>query len=95
MDKLLEAFFMCWNEHRSDELSTIFAPCASYEIVNKRKIFKGLDQIEAYWRRNSKRQRNLKMFWSLLEAKRFNGVALFYATFYDIEEKDYNQFLDM
>lgn len=66
----------------------IFAESATYSI-NGKKTLSGLDEIVAYWERNQRRQRNIKIFPSVhLDTIASNPSCVFCAKFADIEENE-------
>jgi hypothetical protein len=87
-DSLIDRYFWSWRSHDLSMLSAIFSSDATYSIEGKSTIA-GIAGIEAYWKRNALRQVNLQVTHRVLAEQERSGSAIFLATFYDQEERQW------
>ena len=85
----VKKYFIAWRTYDVSLLRSIFIPSAKYIIRNKERILNGIDEIEQYWQRNKKRQKNIKLRWNIIKAQRYTDEVEFCASFWD-EEKCQN-----
>lgn len=83
----VEKYFVAWETYDFDLLRSIFAPTAKYVIRNKKRTYNGIEEIEQYWKRNKKRQRNIKLYWRVIQSYANADEVEFSASFNDIEEQ--------
>lgn len=86
----VEKYFLAWITHDSDLLRTTFEPFAKYIIINKNKVYNGIEEIDKYWIRNRKRQTDLKVKWKVIDSKPFCVLVDFMAVFVDTEDMEQN-----
>lgn len=88
-NKVVEDYFNAWVNYDLSLLSSLFVFNAKYEIRNKKKTYNGIDEICEYWRLNSKRQKSLSVTWKIQQILKSKFVVPFVASFYDLEEDEY------
>jgi hypothetical protein len=79
---------LVWLAHDVTAIESLFSTHALYVIRNKHLTLIGVPQIQAYWRRNSKRQQNLRLEWFSLPGEDPVAKARFRADFFDSEERE-------
>jgi len=90
---LIDEYFCCWKDHSITCIRRIFSLEAEYVVRPRGKTFLGREQIESYWKRNSRRQKDLRLTWSSLDEDDQEGSAIFHCCFFDEEEKRFCQVL--
>lgn len=86
----VDKYFKAWNFYDIGLLKEIFSVNARY-VIRKKKIYRGIDQIIEYWKKNQKRQKDLQLHWKVIKRTARCDVVEFGAYFYDISEKLYNK----
>lgn len=86
----VKSYFYAWQTHSTDLLYLIFTPDAKYIIRNKARSYSGICEIAAYWERNKRRQKNLRLTWDFIECGECVETVVFRAQFEDIEEGERN-----
>ncbi|WP_366860343.1 nuclear transport factor 2 family protein [Azospirillum brasilense] len=89
-DDLLTRYFCAWRAHDEDAILRLFTPDATYHVLNKRRVYRGLGDISSYWKRNSCRQKSLHVTWYTILRSRWVRVCWFRADFIDTEEREHN-----
>ncbi len=84
-NEIVNLYFKAWLEYDLHLIDKIFTMSASYIILSRKKILRGKKQIETYWIRNSKRQKNLNLSWEVNGEFDDCAFTTFSAEFYDIE----------
>ena len=88
--ELINKYFKAWINYDIVLLNEIFESSAKYIIINKKRVYEGIEEITSYWNRNKNRQRDLSLRWEVLECQASYGCVSFHATFFDVEEKTTN-----
>lgn len=81
----VEKYFIAWEKYDINLLKKIFSPNAHY-IIKGKKIYRGINEIKAYWLRNEKRQKNLHLNWNIIKSEELMDIVNFNATFWDSED---------
>jgi len=82
---LIDKYFDAWERQDAALLDEVFSNDASYIISQKCRNIKGIDQIKAYWERNSNRQRNLSIIRKSITFLDYS-LSYFEAHFLDVFE---------
>lgn len=88
--KRVENYFIAWKKYDINLLKSIFSPIAKY-IIRGKCIYNGIDDIIRYWTRNQKRQKNIRLYWKIINSNSRNEIVEFRAYFFDLEENVYNK----
>lgn len=83
----VERYFVAWQTYDCELLRSIFAPTARYIIRNKQRTYSGIEEIEQYWQRNKKRQKNIRLYWKVIQSYANTDEVEFSACFNDVEEQ--------
>lgn len=81
--EVISAYFECWGRHDLNLLRSLFVDCKHYEIIPKSKILTSYEEIEEYWVRNSGRQQDLKLEWSIRHEATGGVICDFGAVFFN------------
>lgn len=83
-------YFIAWKEYDMDLLRDIFFSTAKYVIRGKRTYY-GIEEIVQYWERNKKRQKDIQLYWKILNTSFHCEIVEFGAYFWDLEEEVYTK----
>ena len=81
----VKRYFIAWRTYDFKLLRNIFVPTAQYVIRNKRRTLTGIDEIEKYWMRNKRRQKDIVLRWKMIDSQTNRDEVEFYACFEDTE----------
>lgn len=91
--KIIKNYFLAWESFSLNVLELVFDPQAKYIVLHKDRVFTGIKAIGEYWVRNQNRQKNVRIFYKIIDFKKKWAKIAFLASFYDTEEKEF-QFID-
>lgn len=83
----VKKYFIAWQTYDLKLLCSIFSPTAKYIIRNKNRSLNGIEEIEQYWQRNKRRQKDIQLRWKIIRSRPHTDEVEFYAYFGDIEEQ--------
>lgn len=87
--KTLAHYFDAWLTHDTLAISKLFESEASYKILSRNRTLRGINMICDYWRRNSQRQRGLRIEWKIIRQQNELASVTFCARFFDREEHEH------
>jgi ketosteroid isomerase-like protein len=79
-------YFQSWKTHDLDLLTRIFTPDADYIVSPRNTVYRGIHEIERYWRRNAKRQSDLIISYTILSNTEHEVQCFFETLLHDTEE---------
>lgn len=83
--KIVDQYFYSWIKYDTEMITQLFSNTSSYIILPRKRVLDGVTEIIAYWVRNSKRQKDLKLEWEVSNIALGHAFSDFSAHFYDIE----------
>ena len=83
--ELVDLYFTSWLTYDTTLITQLFHDTSSYIIIPRKKVLCGIEEIIAYWIRNSKRQKNIELEWETSNINEFYAFSDFSAGFYDVE----------
>lgn len=89
--KAVQEYFRIWKTYSTLGVMQLFDANARYEIIPKQRTLNGSAEICKYWKRNSQRQKGLKLLWDIRSIKKTYAKVHFIAKFYDIDENEHQK----
>lgn len=86
----VKKYFIAWENYDTDLLRSIFLSSAKY-IIRGKRVYYGIDEIEAYWERNRRRQKDIKLHWRIINSSWYCEIVEFGAYFWDLESQLYTK----
>ncbi len=87
--ELADKYFFSWLTYSIQDVRNLFHSDARYLIKPRNRVLHGIDEMCDYWKRNSKRQRDLVVDWAYIKESGNLITFAFTANFYDKEEMQY------
>ena len=86
----VKKYFIAWKNYDTILLRFIFSSSAKY-IIRGKRVYNGIGEIEAYWLRNMKRQKDIKLHWKIINSSLYCDIVEFGAYFWDLETQLYTK----